>query len=87
MAEVRGLARWLWLQLLLIGTVTTAMAQQDLTPSPAAELRTLINEAWEKDMRDDPLRASYLGDRRFESEWPDVSLAALDDATPRTLRS
>jgi uncharacterized protein (DUF885 family) len=54
------------------------MAQQDLAPSAAAELRSLMNEAWEKDMRDDPLRASYLGDRRFETQWPDVSLDALE---------
>jgi uncharacterized protein (DUF885 family) len=36
-----------------------------------------MDEAWETDMRDDPLRASYLGDRRYESQWPDVSLAGL----------
>jgi len=37
-----------------------------------------MDEAWETDMRDDPLRGSYLGDRRYEAEWPDVSLAALE---------
>ena len=70
-------ARWFWMPFLFIGTVSTAMAQ-DLAPSPTSQLRTLIDEAWEKDMRDDPLRASYLGDRRYESNWPDASLAALD---------
>jgi uncharacterized protein (DUF885 family) len=67
-----------WLPLLLICTVQSAMAQQTLSSSAARALHALMDEAWQKDMRDDPLRASYLGDRRYESEWPDLSLAAIE---------
>jgi uncharacterized protein (DUF885 family) len=55
--------------------IGSAMAQQ--APTPAATFHALIDEAWETDMRDDPLRALYYGDRRYEDKWPDVSLAAL----------
>jgi uncharacterized protein (DUF885 family) len=68
----------LWLPFIFSFTVLPAMAQQT-SPAPAARaLRALMDEAWEKDMRDDPLRASYLGDRRYESEWPDLSLTAIE---------
>lgn len=51
------------------------MAQQSTATTTA--FHALIDEAWETDMRDDPLRASYFGDRRYESQWPDVSVAGL----------
>jgi uncharacterized protein (DUF885 family) len=57
-----------------------AMAQQAPLSEPNAATRALhalFDEAWEKDMRDDPLKASYLGDRRYERFWPDVSPAAI----------
>ena len=55
--------------------IGSAMAQQVSTPASA--FHALIDEAWETDMREDPLRALYFGDRRYEDKWPDVSLAAL----------
>jgi uncharacterized protein (DUF885 family) len=67
-----------WLPLLLICTVVPAMAQQTPSNSATRALQALMDEAWQKDMRDDPLRASYLGDRRYESEWPDLSLPAIE---------
>jgi len=66
----------LWLAILLSVTVTPAMSQQN--SAAANDLHGLMDEAWETDMREDPLRASYLGDRRYEAEWPDVSIAALE---------
>ncbi|HKZ74571.1 MAG TPA: DUF885 family protein, partial [Steroidobacteraceae bacterium] len=48
-------------------------------PSPAVrELHALFESAWDRDMREDPLRASYYGDRRFEREWTDYSQAAIE---------
>src|SRR5688572_12007269 len=66
-----------WLSLFISCTVMPVMAQQTSPANATKELHALLTEAWEKDMRDDPLRASYLGDRRFESGWPDVSAANL----------
>ncbi|MEJ1966147.1 MAG: DUF885 domain-containing protein [Gammaproteobacteria bacterium] len=67
-------------------SVSTVMAQQSTAATRA--FHALIDEAWESDMRDDPLRASYFGDRRYESQWPDASLAGLakrNDANIATL--
>src|SRR5689334_7942217 len=73
--RVRRAAVFLWMPLVLSCMIDTAMAQQ--TSATTAAFHALIDGAWETDMRDDPLKASYLGDRRYESQWPDVSLAGL----------
>src|SRR4051812_30857336 len=73
--RMRRAAALLWMPLAMSGMIGTAMAQQ--TPPATAAFHALIDEAWETDMRDDPLRASYFGDRRYESRWPDASLAAI----------
>jgi uncharacterized protein (DUF885 family) len=45
--------------------------------SDAAErLHKLFDREWEYAMRENPVRASLLGDRRFNDRWPEVSLAA-----------
>jgi uncharacterized protein (DUF885 family) len=41
------------------------------------ELHALFDEAWEMEMRNDPLRASGMGDRRYDAFWPDISSAAI----------
>ena len=41
-----------------------------------SELHALFDAAWDRDMKEDPLSASYYGDRRYEREWPDNSPAA-----------
>src|SRR5690242_20784744 len=73
--RVRRAAAFLWMLLAMPSLIGTAMAQQPSAATTA--FHALIDEAWETDMRDDPLRASYFGDRRYESQWPDVSLAAI----------
>lgn len=73
--RTRRAAALFWMLLTTSGTIGTVMAQQTLASTAA--FHALIDEAWETDMREDPLRASYLGDRRYESQWPDVSLAAI----------
>ena len=79
-------AALLWLPLMMTCTVLPVMAQQ--SPTAATTFHALMDEAWESDLRNNPLQASYLGDRRYESQWPDVSLAALakrNDANATTL--
>jgi uncharacterized protein (DUF885 family) len=43
----------------------------------AQELHALFDAAWERDLREDPIGASRLGDHRYDALWPDVSLATL----------
>ncbi len=86
MRRTRRAAALLWLPLVMSCSVSTVMAQQSTAATRA--FHALIDEAWESDMRDDPLRASYFGDRRYESQWPDASLAGLakrNDANIATL--
>src|SRR5262245_4579466 len=62
-------------------TATTAVAQQAPTAVPNEDTRALhalFDAAWERDMREDPLKATYLGDRRSERNWPDMSPAAIE---------
>lgn len=40
-------------------------------------LSALYDAEWERALRENPLRASYLGDHRFDDRWPDLSSAAL----------
>jgi uncharacterized protein (DUF885 family) len=53
-----------------------------LAPAPAmaadatADLHALFEREWERDMVDNPLLATYRGDRRYDDRWPDISLAA-----------
>jgi uncharacterized protein (DUF885 family) len=44
---------------------------------PVASLNALFNEVWERDMREDPRRASEYGDLRYNDRWPDLSPAAM----------
>ncbi len=42
-----------------------------------SRLHELFQEAWEWELRENPLWASYLGDDRYNDRWPDVSLEAI----------
>ena len=55
---------------------TTAFAQAAATGAGAA-LHALFDREWEWELTQDPLWASYLGDRRWNDKWPDVSAPAL----------
>lgn len=43
---------------------------------PAEQLRGLFAAEWDYEMERDPVRASSLGDRRWNNRWPDESLEA-----------
>jgi len=45
---------------------------------PTDTLKKLYAEAWETRLREDPLLASAVGDRRYNDRLPDVSPATLD---------
>jgi uncharacterized protein (DUF885 family) len=42
------------------------------------DLHRLYDQAWERTLREDPTFASSLGDRRYNTQWPDASLAAIE---------
>jgi uncharacterized protein (DUF885 family) len=57
--------------------IAAAADAQSPQEQAARELHALFDETWERGMREDPLRASGRGDRRYDRLWPDMSLAAL----------
>lgn len=65
------------------GTPTLALAQP--TPPNAADTREtttralyrFFEEEWERSLRQSPEQASYVGDRRYNDRWSDMSLAAI----------
>jgi uncharacterized protein (DUF885 family) len=46
--------------------------------SPAAELDALLKEEWEFRLRENPLQASAVGDRRYDDRLPSVAPADLE---------
>jgi uncharacterized protein (DUF885 family) len=44
-------------------------------PTPAERFAALVDEAWEFDLREDPLFATDAGDHRYDDQLPKVSLA------------
>ena len=55
----------------------------------AGDFEALLDEHWEWTLRNSPLLASSLGDRRYNDQWTDQSLAAIarrHDATREYLR-
>lgn len=46
--------------------------------SEVTALHALFDEAWERDLRESPVSASFLGDRRYNDRWGDFSAAALE---------
>ena len=53
------------------------------SPGPAQEapqdaLHRLFEAEWERGLRENPVSASYLGERRYDAFWPDRSMAAID---------
>ncbi len=44
----------------------------------AKALHRLFEDSWEYDLREDPVRASLLGDRRWNDRWPEAGPAAVE---------
>jgi uncharacterized protein (DUF885 family) len=53
-----------------------AAAAQPSDPAPA--LRALVDEAWEEQLREDPLLATSVGDRRHDDRLPSVAREDLE---------
>ncbi len=59
----------------LICTVLFASAPS-FAADATAELHALFDREWERDLKDNPLLATYRGDTRYDDRWPDISPAA-----------
>ncbi len=67
--------------LVLLGAFSdgaVALAATGPDPSPAAErLHALFESAWQQELADNPMMATYTGDTRFNDRWTDLSAAGL----------
>lgn len=70
--------RNLWAAVLMLGVLAGAATAAD-TPQagPAEALHALFDSEWERGLRESPLSATYLGDRRYDDQLPDLGLAAI----------
>jgi uncharacterized protein (DUF885 family) len=66
--------------LLLVGIpAISAIGQTGHPKKPASKaLHDLFDTEWDYSMREDPERASEMGDRRWNDRWADQSLQAID---------
>ena len=64
-----------WMLLTSLLVAGAAPAQTVTTPNSA--LHALFDREWEWELSQDPLWASYLGDRRWNDRWPDTTSAAF----------
>jgi uncharacterized protein (DUF885 family) len=67
MTKIRMILAWI-----LLSISATALA--DAT----ADFGTLLDEHWEWTLVNSPVRASMMGDRRFNQDWGDQSLSAIE---------
>jgi prolyl oligopeptidase len=68
---------------------TSLLLANAVLAGPAEDFHSLLDEAWEWQLRENPLMASQLGDRRFNDQWSDNSIAAIkrrQDETREFLR-
>ncbi len=70
---------WIKTSLLAMAVFSGVLSASALaTPeSSTKELHALFDEAWGRELRDDPVRASDLGDHRYDALWPDLSIVAM----------
>ncbi len=61
---------------LLAGVASSAHAQTE-PKSVTDEFHQLLDDEWDRRLRENPTFASWLGDKRFNDRWQDVSLDAI----------
>lgn len=67
---------WLIVTCVLLTAVMHAQKPAE-TNAAGTALHALFDREWEWELAQDPLWASYLGDRRWNDRWPDISANAL----------
>jgi len=68
-----SLRHWSLLALSLLSPGYAAAADN----APTTALHQLFDREWERNMRENPVYASDLGDYRYNDKWPDASMAAI----------
>jgi uncharacterized protein (DUF885 family) len=56
---------------------SAATAATAADPAPESRLRALFDARWQQRLEDRPILATYLGDRRYNDRWDDLSAPAI----------
>jgi uncharacterized protein (DUF885 family) len=67
----------------LVAVLAAASPHRAQTGDGKAKLDAIIAEEWDRELADDPLLATSVGDHRFDDRLPDVSSAALERQVAR----
>ena len=73
-----------FVSLLCVSAAVTTLRPADASTAtaestdPVAQMHALFASAWERDLRENPLLATYQGDSRYNDRWPDVSQQAIE---------
>ena len=73
---------------IVLCTLVLGFAQTSLA-GPSEDFEALLDEAWEWQLKENPMMASGLGDRRYNDQWTDNSVQAIkrrQDETREFLR-
>src|SRR5262249_20973764 len=65
------------LTIVLMLSSQAVKAQSASSEQTAKALHELFETEWEYQLREDPLSASFMGDRRWNDKWPDATLEAI----------
>jgi uncharacterized protein (DUF885 family) len=79
---MRGLA----FSLVMVATVAASAPAAAATASAAERLHGLFDAEWERGLRENPIEASFVGDRRYDDRWPDRSTDAIARSHAENLR-
>src|SRR5690606_31809403 len=62
-----------------VGILSMALLLAGTAKADAArEFAELLDDAWEWQLRENPVFASRLGDRRYNDQWTDISIEAIE---------
>src|SRR5262249_18921986 len=48
--------------------------------APQEHLQHLFHREWQRTLEEDPANATYLGERRYDDRWPDLSESAREQS-------
>ena len=81
---------YLLFAILFSTTVSNGFAQTKIVSNQNAatkELYALFDAEWQRNLENFPTFASYLGDKRYNNRWDDVSLEAIKKRNDRNVQS
>lgn len=64
----------------LLGAILLMIPASIVAADEGDRLHELISTAWDRTMQENPTWASTLGDRRFNDQWPETTLAAFEES-------